>query len=156
MRQALKTAAIFGFTCALAEAGIKSTEPEQVRERQLFRAMDIASLQAIQEFGCVGAFKKRDYKNIHDHIEKFLDDTGWGHKEHHAQTRLNFALSLVERLKDEIKDMGAARNKVASIDRLLEAAMAVYERYSEKREYPLCLSTGLAAADVWNQVMEAA
>ncbi len=154
MRQALKTAAIFGFTCALAEAGIKSTEPEQVRERQLFRAMDIASFQAIQEFGCVGAFKKRDYRNIYDHIEKFLVDTGWGHKEHHAQTRLNFALSLTESLKDEIKKNSNSLARVESLNRLLEAMMAVYERYSQKREYPLCLSTGLAAADAWNQVME--
>lgn len=153
MRQALKTAAIFGFTCALAEAGIKSTEPDHVWERARFRDMNSASLQAIQEFGCVGAFKKRDYKNIHAHIGKFLDDTGWGFKEHHAQTRLNFALSLIERLKDEIKDRGAAQ-KLSSINRLLDAMMAVYERYSQKREYPLCLSTGLAAADVWNQVMD--
>jgi len=67
---------------------------------------------------------------------------------------LNFALSLTESLKDEIKKNSNSLARVESLNRLLEAMMAVYERYSQKREYPLCLSTGLAAADAWNQVME--
>lgn len=153
MRQTLKTMATIAFARAIAEKGIEACDPEMVDERKLYRDMGDQAMVTMKVWP--DKITQKDIRKISRTLGEFCTATGWEKGGQHIQTHLNFSLSLLERLKDELKDAGACADKVLAIDALLDAEMAVYRRFSSgrDREYPLCLLSGLKAAAVWNGIM---
>jgi len=156
LRQTLKTMAVIAFARAIAEKGVEACELDMTAERALYRKMSDQAMITLRQWP--DRIKNRDIVTVKRALDKFCKATGWDNGGRHVQVYVNYSLSLLERLKDELKDNGACVDKVKSVDALIEAEMDIYRRFStgRDREYPLCLMAGLKAADVWDSIMEVA
>lgn len=151
MRQALKTMSMLAFSRAIAEKAIENLDPDKHIERRLYRSMANESMNALTTWP--DKIKRKDVADIHKHIDTFCKTIGWDSRGRSIQTYLNFSLTLLERLKENISD----QTRINAIDKLIESLMAVYRHFAWEngnREYPLCFRAGTKAQMIWDAIMD--